>query len=83
MGVMECNRNGCRNIMCERLFDNRRYICEECWRELLEHRKSWPASMQRSDVKGIIERFLETDVGTHSPPLTADEVDAEFKRLVE
>jgi len=36
MGVLACNRNGCRNIMCDRLSHIYGYICNECWNELVK-----------------------------------------------
>ena len=35
MGVLACNRAGCRNVMCDRYSDQYGYICEECFQELL------------------------------------------------
>ncbi len=36
MGVMACDRKGCRNIMCNRLSDDYGYICDHCFRDLEE-----------------------------------------------
>jgi hypothetical protein len=35
MGVMECNRKGCGEIMCKRYSAIHGYICEDCFSELL------------------------------------------------
>lgn len=35
MGVLACDRNGCTNIMCTK-GNNEYYICDECFKELLE-----------------------------------------------
>ena len=35
MGVLECNRYGCENIMCDRLSHKYGYICNECFDELI------------------------------------------------
>ncbi len=35
MGVLACDRNGCDNIMCDILIDNR-YCCGDCWAEFKE-----------------------------------------------
>jgi hypothetical protein len=35
MSVLQCDRNGCDNIMCDILIDNR-YCCSECWAEFEE-----------------------------------------------
>ena len=34
MSVLECDRRGCENIMCDRMSDNL-YICNECFDELV------------------------------------------------
>lgn len=36
MGVMGCNRAGCKNIMCDRHSIKHGYICHECFDELVE-----------------------------------------------
>ena len=38
MGVMQCDRKGCENIMCDRGSSKYGYICWECYEEL-EHKK--------------------------------------------
>ena len=34
MGVLECDRLGCENIMCEYVSSTYGYICDECLEEL-------------------------------------------------
>jgi len=36
MGVMECNRRKCDNIMCDEYLEEEGYICYECLTELRE-----------------------------------------------
>ena len=36
MGVLECDRYRCSNIMCDRLSYEYGYICYECFEELIE-----------------------------------------------
>ncbi len=37
MGVLACDRNGCENIMCDNVSDERNeYLCGECKQELKE-----------------------------------------------
>lgn len=36
MGVMECNRLGCDNIMCQRYSSEFGYLCEECFYEMVD-----------------------------------------------
>jgi len=35
MGVKECARNECENIMCDRYSNEYGYICNECYEELV------------------------------------------------
>ena len=35
MGVMQCDRQNCENIMCNRLSDEYCYICDRCFDELV------------------------------------------------
>lgn len=36
MSVLQCDREGCDNIMCDRFSHNRQeYICNECFAELV------------------------------------------------
>lgn len=36
MCVKTCDRNGCNNIMCDRMSHEHGYICSECFDELVE-----------------------------------------------
>ena len=57
MGVMECRRKNCKNIMCNDYLIDIGYICYECKRELEE---SLPESEQ--DVRDFMDsRKNETD----------------------
>ena len=49
MGVKQCFRRGCDNIMCNRYSDKHNYICNECFDELV--RKGGNIS---------ISKFMET-----------------------
>lgn len=35
MGVMSCNRKGCKNVMCDRYSEKHGYICDECFDQLV------------------------------------------------
>lgn len=62
MGVMPCHRGDCEHILCSRLILNgSQYICDECWKELLALKKTWPENMKASEVKQAILDFMETD----------------------
>lgn len=38
MSVLQCNRKGCKNIMCDRCSNEYGYICNECFIELINSR---------------------------------------------
>ena len=50
MGVMSCSRRGCENIMCDRYSYAFGYICNECYKELVEN-----------GIGVDIEVFLDTE----------------------
>lgn len=35
MSVMQCDREGCESIMCDRYSSQYGYICDECFKELI------------------------------------------------
>ena len=81
MGVMRCDRQECEHIMCERcILHNSMYICNDCYGELVEYKKTWEAPMMAADVERKIRDFMETPPGTLRPVLPCD-IDAEFERL--
>lgn len=53
MGVMECFRNGCDNIMCDRLSHEHGYICNDCFDELV-------AAMEIAGSPMIVGAFMAT-----------------------
>lgn len=80
MGVMSCDRQGCNNIMCDRLIlRNSRYICNDCFQELLLSKSEWPKDITVVDVVEQIKLFMDTEPGTHKM-LNQDEIDEEFRR---
>lgn len=82
MSVLACDRQDCRNVMCDRLIlEGSRYICDDCFDELLEAKKSWPDKMTTVEVETAIRNFLESPKGTHKV-LRGREIDREFNRLI-
>jgi hypothetical protein len=81
MGVLPCGRDGCENIMCRRSVLGTGYICDECYEELLEYRRTWPDIMTRENIRGRVEHFMESSPGTYAV-LRAEEIDREFNGLV-
>ena len=53
MGVLACSRRGCENIMCDRYSRTHGYICDECFKELIN-----------SGVTTDIEKFMESAKNT-------------------
>lgn len=82
MGVLACDRNGCSHIMCRRLIVNDRfYICDECWTELLEHKATWEPPMSVRGVEAAIENFMGTVPGTYLTVANNCDIDEVFNRL--
>ena len=48
MGTMDCSRRGCENNLCDRYSPEYGYICNDCFKELLE------------SVGTPIEKFMDT-----------------------
>lgn len=53
MGVKQCNRNNCYNIMCDRYSNKHGYVCDGCFEELVS-----------SNLE--IEEFMETEKGSNN-----------------
>lgn len=64
MGVLECNRSGCGNIMCDRLSHEYGYLCNECFDDLVE-----------SGAETNIGRFMDS---LKSDPNSKNEAIARF-----
>ena len=56
MGVMECNRQGCRKGMCTQLFQGI-YICDSCLDELRTLFASWPGTMTGNEFNKRVNAF--------------------------
>ena len=52
MGVMNCSRKGCENIMCSKYSHEYGYICYECFSELVETGPTTDISEFMSTEKG-------------------------------
>jgi hypothetical protein len=46
MGVLECDRHGCENIMCDYYSDEFGYLCWECKQELEEYCRIYGVTRQ-------------------------------------
>lgn len=69
MGVMECSRVGCTNVMCDRYSPNYGYICNECLEQLRTSPVTIPTfmKMHKEEYK---ELFMKD---------RTEEIDKEFK----
>jgi hypothetical protein len=52
MGVLACNKNGCKNIMCDRCSSTYGYICDECFSELMDW-SGWGVTEFMQTTKGL------------------------------
>lgn len=80
MSVLACSRSDCDNIMCDRIVLNNYYLCDECFAELKEYKKTWPERMRKNEVTKRIEDFL-TSTKNFYIMLEDSEIDEEFNRL--
>jgi len=72
MGVMECSRKGCENILCGMYSSEYGYICGECFEELV---KLGPSS----DIGAFMARAKEPDFGIDLEELARKRLDAIFR----
>jgi hypothetical protein len=61
MSVLDCNRNGCHNIMCNRFSHEYGYICDNCFDELVESRlidiSAFMDSLEDGDVSKCRDEY--------------------------
>ena len=86
MSVLACDRGNCPNIMCDRLIlqgtrDGSRYICNSCYDELLEFKKTWEPPMTAQEVEAKIREFMATNPGAYRVFNDEGDIDAEFDKL--
>ena len=81
MSVLACDRAFCSEVMCDRMIlDGSQYICDRCWKELLEYKATWPRTMAPGYVRRRIEEFMVSAPGSFKVPVNTDE---EFDRLTQ
>ena len=59
MGVMACNREGCRTIMCDRYSQEFGYICHDCFSELIDILISQVNS--NKNPRDVIQKFMNLE----------------------
>lgn len=78
MGVMECGRTGCNNIMCDTHVDGIGYICNECQEEF----KTYAAHnliSNDSDMEYLLRRFMQSYKDSFND-YNAEKIDEYFKQ---
>jgi len=56
MGVMNCSRKDCENILCDTYIPDIGYICRECKEEFKE---KYP-NIKGEEVKSYLKEFMQT-----------------------
>lgn len=64
MGVMECSRRKCDNIMCDTYVPDQGYICNECLYEFREYASDLEAN--RDEMAKKMSAFFDTEKGVNS-----------------
>lgn len=62
MGVMECARNGCENIMCDKYIDDIGYICYECQKDFKNSDLgNIEFGLGHDEIKQNLSKFMKID----------------------
>ena len=64
MGVMECSRKGCTNIMCDKYSSDFGYICNDCYNEMVESGLDVKTFMNKPKPDGTENRYDYENVFT-------------------
>ncbi len=88
MSVLACDRYNCPEIMCDRLIMNgSKYICSDCWYELLEYKETWKKHISNlAEVEEVMENFFRSKPGTYiklNNDNAEEMIDKEFDRLTQ
>jgi len=66
MGVRNCCRNGCDDIMCSTYIEDIGYMCRECKSELIKYfEDKGLEELPENELYKEIEDFMNTKVGTY------------------
>jgi protein-arginine kinase activator protein McsA len=85
MGVMACDRNGCENIMCDRLLElkvTQKYICNECFEELETYKNTWDEDTKVSDVYNRIENFMNSEPHSYDDCSDPEKVEQAWRNII-
>jgi hypothetical protein len=82
MSVKACDRSGCPNIMCDLYMPAlNKYLCSECWLDLLAYKNIWSKETEVWQVKHKIMVFLNSKAEDIGDNKLEPAVEAEFDRL--
>lgn len=61
MGVMNCSRRGCSNIMCDTHVDEIGYVCRDCQEEFEKYLTEMNLNPKTAtEIHNALENFMET-----------------------
>lgn len=58
MSVLACNREGCNEIMCDRISHEFGYICNDCFEELVN---ILLCCKREEDLRCFVKKFMKSD----------------------
>jgi len=81
MGVMECSRKDCDNIMCNTYVQSVGYICYECQSEFKGYlQKNGLNPTKEGEIIRELEAFMVTSKDTDGKEITVDDFFSEHTR---
>lgn len=69
MGVMQCHRKDCENIMCDLYIEDIGYVCYECQSEFKAYLKEMnedEEGMKHREIKARLKHFMKTSFGSYT-----------------
>lgn len=67
MGVLNCSRRCCDNIMCNTYVRSVGYVCDDCQEEFKEYLLQENISLHNDySINKELEKFMDTDKGSFS-----------------
>jgi hypothetical protein len=76
MGVLNCYRTNCDEIMCQTYVDDVGYICRECQNEFEDYMSRLDVGdLNEYTIKDNLKTFMDTEKGSKKihPPMTISE----------
>lgn len=84
MGVKECGRIRCSNILCDRcILNGRVYICNSCYCELLSAKERWiEEKVTVGEIRDKIIEFMANPPNSSNMSTDPEDIQKEFNKLV-